>query len=127
MPRGRGAARGGADRHGPTGGGSDDGIVLRLPEGEKEPDGSLFVFGADEITDIVTEQVGGSALFASRFRECAARALLLPRRNPGKRAPCGSSASVRSSFSTSPASIPRSPSSWRQSASVCKTSTIFPR
>ncbi|MFS0291857.1 DEAD/DEAH box helicase [Corynebacterium striatum] len=65
----------------------DDGIVLRLPEGEKEPDGSLFVFDADEITDIVTEQVGGSALFASRFRECAARALLLPRRNPGKRAP----------------------------------------
>ena len=65
----------------------DDGIVLRLPQGEKEPDGSLFQFDADEIADIVTEQVGNSALFASRFRECAARALLLPRRNPGKRAP----------------------------------------
>lgn len=65
----------------------DDGIVLRLPEGEREPDGALFMFDADEIADIVTEQVGGSALFASRFRECAARALLLPRRNPGKRAP----------------------------------------
>ena len=65
----------------------DDGIVLRLPQGESEPDGSLFVFDADEIADIVTEQVGNSALFASRFRECAARALLLPRRNPGKRAP----------------------------------------
>ena len=35
----------------------------------------------------MAEQVGNSALFASRFRECAARALLLPRRNPGKRAP----------------------------------------
>ncbi|OEY25795.1 DEAD/DEAH box helicase [Corynebacterium sp. BCW_4722] len=65
----------------------DDGIVLRLPQGEKEPDGSLFQFDADEIADIVTEQVGNSALFASRFRECASRALLLPRRNPGKRAP----------------------------------------
>ncbi|QPK83798.1 ATP-dependent helicase [Corynebacterium qintianiae] len=65
----------------------DDGIVLRLPQGEKEPDASLFAFDADEIADIVTEQVGNSALFASRFRECAARALLLPRRNPGKRAP----------------------------------------
>lgn len=65
----------------------DDGIVIRLPEGDHEPDASLFVFDADEIEQIVTEQVGGSALFASRFRECAARALLLPRRNPGKRAP----------------------------------------
>ena len=65
----------------------DDGIVLRLPEGEEAPDASLFAFDADEIADIVTEQVGGSALFASRFRECSARALLLPRRNPGKRAP----------------------------------------
>src|SRR5699024_10838404 len=65
----------------------DDGIVLRLPEGEAEPDASLFAFDPDEIEDIVTEQVGGSALFASRFRECAARALLLPRRNPGARSP----------------------------------------
>ncbi|MHA2788437.1 ATP-dependent helicase [Corynebacterium sp. S7] len=65
----------------------DDGIVLRLPQMDKEPDASLFIFEADDIADIVTEQVGNSALFASRFRECAARALLLPRRNPGKRAP----------------------------------------
>ncbi|HMS38027.1 MAG TPA: DEAD/DEAH box helicase, partial [Arachnia sp.] len=41
----------------------------------------------DEVAQIVTEQVGGTALFAGRFRECAARALLLPRPNPGKRAP----------------------------------------
>ncbi|WP_394282028.1 ATP-dependent helicase [Corynebacterium sp.] len=65
----------------------DDGIVLRLPQMDNEPDGSLFVFDTDEIAEIVTDQVGNSALFASRFRECAARALLLPRRNPGKRAP----------------------------------------
>ncbi|WP_206436420.1 ATP-dependent helicase [Corynebacterium hylobatis] len=65
----------------------DDGIVLRLPDGAVEPDGSIFLFDADDITELVTEQVGNSALFASRFRECAARALLLPRRHPGKRAP----------------------------------------
>ncbi|MFF2727268.1 DEAD/DEAH box helicase [Streptomyces sp. NPDC058008] len=45
------------------------------------------VFDKGEIGQLVTEQVGGSALFASRFRECAARALLLPRRSPGKRTP----------------------------------------
>ncbi|MEV0363406.1 ATP-dependent helicase [Nocardia fusca] len=67
---------------------SDDGIVVRLPDTTDEPPGAeLFVFEPDEIDDLVTEQVGGSALFASRFRECAARALLLPRRDPGRRAP----------------------------------------
>lgn len=71
---------------------SDDGIVVRLPDvlsdtGESPPGAELFVFDADEIDPIVTAEVGGSALFASRFRECAARALLLPRRHPGKRSP----------------------------------------
>ncbi|GAA2982468.1 hypothetical protein GCM10020227_58920 [Streptomyces flavovirens] len=45
------------------------------------------VFDKGEISQVVTDQVGSSALFASRFRECAARALLLPRRSPGKRTP----------------------------------------
>ena len=45
------------------------------------------MFEPDEIDDLVTQEVGGSALFASRFRECAARALLLPRRDPGRRSP----------------------------------------
>ncbi|TIH39349.1 ATP-dependent helicase [Subtercola vilae] len=67
---------------------SDDGIVVRLPDTESEPPGAdLFVFDADELETIVTTEVGGSALFASRFRESAARALLLPRQNPGKRSP----------------------------------------
>ncbi len=67
---------------------SDDGIVLRLPDTDDNPPGAeLFVFDADEIEPMVTAEVGGSALFASRFRECAARALLLPRRHPGKRSP----------------------------------------
>lgn len=67
---------------------SDDGIIVRLPDtGDTAPGADLFVFDADEIEPIVTAEVGGSALFASRFRECAARALLLPRRHPGKRSP----------------------------------------
>lgn len=67
---------------------ADDGIIVRLPDTDDQPPGAaLFHFAPDEIERIVTEQLGGSAMFASRFRECAARALLLPRRNPGKRAP----------------------------------------
>ncbi|MFI7587632.1 DEAD/DEAH box helicase [Spongisporangium articulatum] len=70
----------------------DDGIVLRLPDIETEdgsaPEiGDLVVLDADELEELVTAELGGSALFASRFRECAARALLLPRRDPGKRQP----------------------------------------
>ena len=67
---------------------SDDGIVIRIPDTDAEPpSGDVVVFEADEIDDLVTAEVGGSALFASRFRECAARALLLPRRDPGRRSP----------------------------------------
>lgn len=88
---------------------ADDGIVLRLPDAdllgldllddeasdpgtafdtEQSPVGAEDVtFDKGEIEGIVTDQVGSSALFASRFRECAARALLLPRRSPGKRTP----------------------------------------
>jgi len=66
---------------------SDDGIVLRLPETEDAPDGTVAVFAPDDVEPAVQAEVGGSALFASRFRECAARALLLPRRNPTRRTP----------------------------------------
>ena len=67
---------------------SDDGLILRLSAMEDVPPGAdLFLFDPDELEAIVTERVGDSALFASRFRENAARALLLPRRDPGKRTP----------------------------------------
>lgn len=57
-------------------------------DSEQAPVGAAdAVFDQGEIERIVTDEVGGSALFAARFRECAARALLLPRRNPGKRTP----------------------------------------
>ncbi|SMQ72559.1 ATP dependent helicase, Lhr family [Plantibacter sp. VKM Ac-1784] len=67
---------------------SDDGIIVRLPDTESEPPGAeLFVFEPEELDALVTQEVGGSALFASRFRECAARALLLPNYSPQKRSP----------------------------------------
>jgi len=67
---------------------SDDGIVIRIPDTDAEPPGGdVVVFEAAEIEELVTQEVGGSALFAARFRECAARALLLPRRDPGRRSP----------------------------------------
>jgi ATP-dependent helicase Lhr and Lhr-like helicase len=66
----------------------DDGIVVRLPETDAEPPGAdLFLFEPQELDELVTLEVGGSALFASRFRESAARALLLPRMNPTRRSP----------------------------------------
>jgi ATP-dependent Lhr-like helicase len=67
---------------------SDDGVVVRLPDTESDPPSAeLFLFDPTDLEQIVTDEVGGSALFASRFRENAARALLLPRQNPGKRSP----------------------------------------
>lgn len=66
---------------------TDDGIVLHLPEALEAPSLDLLVFDPEEIQGRVQAALGGSALFASRFRECAARALLLPRRTPGRRNP----------------------------------------
>ncbi|MGK2852323.1 MAG: DEAD/DEAH box helicase, partial [Candidatus Limnocylindrales bacterium] len=68
---------------------SDDGIAIRMPEDETSLDGveELLFPDADEVEDLVVGQVATSALFASRFRENAARALLLPRRRPGTRTP----------------------------------------
>jgi ATP-dependent Lhr-like helicase len=69
---------------------TDDGIVLRLPEmtgDDAAPGAELAVLAEDEVEPLVTAEVGASALFAARFRECAARALLLPKRNPGRRSP----------------------------------------
>lgn len=78
------------ERHGVDGAAiaADDGIIVRIPDtGGEAPGAELFVFDAAELEPLVTEEVGGSALFASRFRECAARALLLPHYRPGQRSP----------------------------------------
>ena len=67
---------------------SDDGIIVRLPDTDDEPPGgAVFVISPDDIEQLVTDALADSSMFASRFRECAARALLLPRRDPGRRAP----------------------------------------
>ncbi|MEU5716036.1 DEAD/DEAH box helicase [Streptomyces sp. NPDC020403] len=69
-------------------GGQEPGFPEAGFDSEQPPVGAAdVVFDKGEIGQVVTDQVGGSALFASRFRECAARALLLPRRSPGKRTP----------------------------------------
>ncbi|HUP71203.1 MAG TPA: DEAD/DEAH box helicase [Acidimicrobiales bacterium] len=66
---------------------SDDGIVVRLPEADDAPPVDSVLLDPEEVQELVVAQVGSSALFASRFRENAARALLLPRRRPGSRTP----------------------------------------
>ncbi|BCJ57825.1 DEAD/DEAH box helicase [Micromonospora endophytica] len=67
---------------------ADDGIVVRLPDTADSPPGAdVVAFDPEEIAQLVEESVGTSALFASRFRECAARSLLLPRRDPRRRQP----------------------------------------
>jgi ATP-dependent Lhr-like helicase len=66
---------------------SDDGIILRLPEADEAPDVDEILLDPDEVEDLVVGATGSSALFAARFRENAARALLLPRRRPGARTP----------------------------------------
>ena len=66
---------------------SDDGIVLRFPAADRPPEVAPLLFAGDEIEDRVVRALGTTAVFAARFRENAARALLLPRRFPGKRSP----------------------------------------
>ncbi len=66
---------------------SDDGIVVHLPDADEAPPADIVLLEADEVEDLVVRELGGSALFGARFRENAARSLLLPRAYPGKRTP----------------------------------------
>ena len=66
---------------------TDDGIIIRVPDSDEPPPTGIALLDPDDVGDLITAEVGASALFASRFRECASRALLLPRRNPGQRTP----------------------------------------
>src|SRR5207344_381841 len=65
----------------------DDGFVVRFPDVDEPPDVSLLLPDPDEAQALVVRQLGSTALFAAKFRENAARSLLLPRRRPGMRAP----------------------------------------
>ena len=66
---------------------TDDGLALRFADTDELPAAREFLLDPDEVEDLVVEQVASSPMFASRFRENAARALLLPRNRPGKRTP----------------------------------------
>jgi ATP-dependent Lhr-like helicase len=66
---------------------SDDGIIIHLPDAEEPPGAELIMLEPDEIEDRVVAELGSSALFGARFRENAARALLIPRARPGQRTP----------------------------------------
>ena len=66
---------------------SDDGIVIHLPDADEAPPADVVLIEPDEVEDLVVRELGGSALFGARFRENAARSLLLPRAYPGKRTP----------------------------------------
>jgi ATP-dependent Lhr-like helicase len=66
---------------------SDDGIALHLPDADAPPPTEEIVISPDEIEELVVQEVGQSALFGARFRENAARALLIPRRRPDQRTP----------------------------------------
>ena len=81
---GRIRANGGADVEAMWG---DDGFVLRFPDSDVAPDSEMVLLDAEEVTDLVLRQLSGTALFAAKFRESAARALLLPRRRAQGRAP----------------------------------------
>ncbi len=66
---------------------ADDGFVVRFPETEEPPDPALMLPSSEEVEALVVRQLGSTALFAAKFREAAARALLLPKRRPGGRSP----------------------------------------
>ena len=66
---------------------SDDGIIVHLPDADEPPSADMLMIEPDAIEDLVVQELSSSALFGARFRENAARALLLPRARPGKRTP----------------------------------------
>lgn len=66
---------------------ADDGFVLCFPDTEAPPDAALLLPDPAEASDFVLRQLGTTSLFAAKFRESAARALLLPRRRARGRAP----------------------------------------
>ena len=66
---------------------SDDGIALHLPDADAPPPIEDIMISPEDIEELVVQEVGQSALFGARFRENAARALLIPRRRPDQRTP----------------------------------------
>ena len=106
----------------------DDGIVIRIPEGDELPSAEAAFIDPEEIEDLVVGELGDSAMFASRFRECAARALLLPSRRPGQRSPLWQQRQRAASLlQVARAVTRRSRSCSRPTASACRTSSTCRR
>ncbi|MGB1627223.1 MAG: Lhr family helicase, partial [Miltoncostaeaceae bacterium] len=66
---------------------SDDGIACHVVDGDALPPVDVLLPSPEDLEDLIVGELGGTALFGSRFRENAARALLIPRRHPGRRTP----------------------------------------
>ncbi len=66
---------------------SDEGIIVHLPDADEPPGADLVLLDPESVEDVIVGELGGSALFGARFRENAARALLIPRAYPGRRTP----------------------------------------
>ena len=66
---------------------SDDGIIVHLPDADEAPSGEIVQIDPEELEELIVAELSSSALFGARFRENAARALLIPRAYPGKRTP----------------------------------------
>ncbi|MEN6520207.1 MAG: DEAD/DEAH box helicase [Armatimonadota bacterium] len=66
----------------------DNGILFKLPEGDAPPPFSLFKKLTPELAyELIAEDLPDTALFGLRFRQNAARALLLPGVGIGRRTP----------------------------------------
>ena len=106
---------------------SDDGVALHLPDADAPPSQEELLVGPDELEDLVVAEVGGTALFGARFRENAARALLIPRRRPGQRTPLWQQRLKAQGLLQVARRYPDFPWCWRPTARCCRTCSTCPR
>jgi ATP-dependent helicase Lhr and Lhr-like helicase len=105
---------------------SDDGMIVHLPDADEPPGSELVLVEPDELEELVVRELAGSALFGARFRENAARALLLPRARPGKRTPLWQQRLKAQSLLEVAKRYGHSRSCSRPTASACGTCSTCP-
>ena len=66
---------------------SDDGLLFRLPMMDEPPLDLFDGLTPDHAERLIREELPETALFGLRFRQNAARSLLMPRPDPAKRTP----------------------------------------
>ena len=106
---------------------SDDGIAFHFPDADAPPPTEQLVLDPDEVEELVMGELGGTALFGARFRENAARALLIPRRRPGERTPLWQQRLKAQSLLQVAGGTGPSRSCSRPTASACRTSSTCRR